>query len=79
MEERWHDLAVRKVARCPEEDHDMRIWNTLDAQSSAEGILRTPLRSRLSCLAAEPQFTNCCVSLSGRLRTHSDFTEWPPN
>ena len=79
MEEGRYDLAMCEVASGTEEDHHMRIRNALDAQSGAQWILRPLLCRRLSCLAAEPQITNRCVPLSGRLRTHSDFTEWPPN
>ena len=79
VEECGNDLAVRKVARCTEEDHHIRIGDALNAQPGAKRILRPSLRRRLSRLAAEPQITNCRVPLSGRLWAHSDFTEWPPN
>jgi hypothetical protein len=70
---------VRKVTRRTKENHHMRIRNALDAQSGAQWVLRPLLRRRLSRFLAESQIANCCVPLRGRLRTHSDFTEWPPN
>ena len=79
MEERWDNLAVRKVTRRTKENHHMRIRNALDAQSGAQWVLRPLLRRRLSSLAAKPQITNGGVALCGRLWAHSDFTEWPPN
>jgi hypothetical protein len=79
VKECGHNLAVREVTRCAEEDHHMRIRNALNAQPCAQWILCPPLCRRLSRLAAEPQITNCRVPLSGRLWAHSDFTEWPPN
>ena len=79
MEEGRYDLAMCEVTRSTKEDHHMRVRDALDAQSGAQWILRPLLCHRLSCLAAEPQITNRCVTLSGRLWTHSDFTEWPPN
>jgi hypothetical protein len=79
VEERWDNLAVRKVTRRTKENHHMRIRDALNAQPCAQRILCSLLRCRLSCLAAEPQITNRCVPLSGRLWAHSDFTEWPPN
>ena len=65
MEERRYDLAMRKVARCTEEDYHVRVGDALDAQPGAQWILRPLLCRRLSCLAAEPQVTNRCVALSG--------------
>jgi hypothetical protein len=79
MEERWDNLAVRKVTRCTEENHHMRVGNALNAKSGAQWVLRPLLRRRLSRFLAESKIANCCVPLRGRLRTHSDFTEWPPN
>lgn len=79
MEERWDNLAMGKVTRCTKEDHHMRVWNALNAQTSTQRILRPLFRRRLSSLAAKPQITNCGVALCGRLWAHSDFTEWPPN
>jgi len=64
VEECWHNLAMREITRCAEEDDHMRVGNALDAQSSAKWILRPSLRRWLSRLAAEPQFTNCRVALS---------------
>ena len=64
VEERGNNLAVRKVTRCAEEDNDIRIRNALDAQSGPKRILRPLLRCRLSCLATEPQFTNCGVAFA---------------
>jgi hypothetical protein len=79
VEERRNNLAVGKITRCSEEDHDMWVGDPLNAQPGAKRILCPFLCRRLSRLLAEPQIANRCVPLSGRLRTHSDFTEWPPN
>ena len=79
MEERGNYLAMGEVTRCAEKDHHMRIRNALNAQTSTQRILCPLLRRRLSSLAAEPEITNGGVALCGRLWTHSDFTEWPPN
>ena len=54
VEERGNNFAVRKVARCAEEDHHMWIRDALNAQSGTQRILRLPLCRRLSRLAAEP-------------------------
>ena len=58
MEERRYDLAMRKVARCTEEDHHVRVGDALNAQPGTQWILCPPLCGRLSCLAAEPQIAN---------------------
>lgn len=64
VKKRGNHLAVRKVARCAEEDHHMRIGNALNAQSGTKRVLCPLLCRRLSRLAAEPQFANCCVAFA---------------
>jgi hypothetical protein len=64
VEKCGNNLTVRKVACCAEEDDHMRVGNALDAQSGAKWILRPSLCRRLSRLAAEPQFANCCVAFA---------------
>lgn len=65
VEESRYHLAVGEVTRCAKEDHHMGIRNALNAQSGTKWILRPLLYCRLSSLAAKPQITNRCVSLSG--------------